>query len=1235
MAKSPSFSVVNVTVPTPPLSPSVTSPRTISELISHQAAQLPNEPILGYPSQGIQYEEYTFFQLESFSTQAAAIYSQALSPRQNSQEAERVVALLGASDLDYFITALALSRLGFTVLFLSTRISEAAYISLLNVTKCGAIVVGSSFRRTVSSIKSTLPDLQVVSILTSAQYSSTSPHPSEQVKQPEFNLNDETHRICWIIHSSGSTGLPKPIYQTHQAALHNYENNMNMQGFITLPLFHAHGLSSVFRAIQSVKMIYMYSASLPLTKQNLLDIMKQHQNKFEIFYGVPYALKLLSESEVGIQSLAAMKMVMFGGSACPDTLGDKLVGGGVNLVSHYGTTETGQLMTSSRPIDDKVWNYVRVHKKLEPFVLFEERGGNLFELVVLEGWPSLVATNRPGGYATKDLFEPHPTILGAWKYSGRLDDTIVLINGEKAIPIAMEQAVRQNALVREAVVFGAGKSRLGMMIIPSESTSSIPAANLLDAVWPAIEKENAGSPSYAQLAPEMISILPTATPYPQTDKGTVIRQGFYRTFQQQIEDVYQRLEASSSGGTLILPEKEMRNFLRTEIIKFMPNEDEEVLHDDTDLFSLGIDSLQSTRLRGVILQQLQFNGHAVPQNVVFENPTIAKLSDELIRIRDSKVGQARNVIKEMEDLVAKFGVFPQHVPVPTSSMSTCVVLTGASGSLGAHVAAQLASREDIDEVCCLVRASSNESARRRVIRSMQERAVYHSLSLQARRKITCFKSNISENKLGLTREVYDCLCQKTTTLIHCAWSVNFNKSLSSFEDCISGAHNLIELCLMVQRPRPASFNFCSSVSTVAATPGENVPEALPESFACAQGMGYAQSKLVTENLVARAAVETGMQARVLRVGQIVADTKHGIWNDTEAIPLMLQAATTIKALPTLDESPRWLPVDTVGTTVMDISLSSTTQTVLNVVNPKTFHWTRDLIPCLRSAGLTFEEVSQRDWVRRLRASNPDPVLNPTIKLLEFFGTKYDNDVVKRKSLGYTTTAAESLSPALASTPQLTQELVTKFVRHFLRTSWASPTKPLTSLCGPRTRVIVLAGPCGSGKSVVASGLADGLGCATIEGDSVHDSIAITKMSSGVPLSSLDREIWLTRLKTAVLERIRAAQLLRRKSLVVDADAEATIIVTCSALRREHRDALRNMLSDQSIRTQFVVLQAGEEELIRRVSGRKGHYMKASMVASQIAAIEQPMIDETDVLPVDAEEGSVKEIVDLIASLLEP
>ncbi len=58
--------------------------------------------------------------------------------------------------------------------------------------------------------------------------------------------------------------------------------------------------------------------------------------KPDIFLGVPYALKLLAETEHGIQVLRDCKLVLFGGSSCPDDLGDRLVEGGVYLVGHYG-----------------------------------------------------------------------------------------------------------------------------------------------------------------------------------------------------------------------------------------------------------------------------------------------------------------------------------------------------------------------------------------------------------------------------------------------------------------------------------------------------------------------------------------------------------------------------------------------------------------------------------------------------------------------------------------------------------------------------------------------------------------------------------------------------------------------------------------------------------------------------------------------------------------------------------
>lgn len=297
--------------------------------------------------------------------------------------------------------------------------------------------------------------------------------------------------------------------------------------------------------------------------------------------------------------------------------------------------------------------------------------------------------------------------------------------------------------------------------------------------------------------------------------------------------------------------------------------------------------------------------------------------------------------------------------------------------------------------------------------------------------------------LGLDSATYNTLSSEITDVIHCAWSVNFNLHLRSFEkDNIGGLQNLINLCLKAQRPTPASFNFCSSVSSVVNTEGKEIPEALPKKLSYAQNMGYAQSKLVAEHLCIQAARQTGICARVLRIGQVIGDQDHGIWNATEAIPLMLQSATTIGALPKLDESPLWLPVDVVAGTVVDLSLSDRstspavdTDLVFNVVSHHPFHWTRDLLPHLRRVGLNFEELDQREWIRRLRTSNPDPVANPPFKLVDFFASKYDTEK-PRRSLQYHTERARQLSSSLADSKPLDEALVGKMVDYFRKECWS-------------------------------------------------------------------------------------------------------------------------------------------------------------------------------------------------------
>jgi thioester reductase-like protein len=64
--------------------------------------------------------------------------------------------------------------------------------------------------------------------------------------------------------------------------------------------------------------------------------------------------------------------------------------------------------------------------------------------------------------------------------------------------------------------------------------------------------------------------------------------------------------------------------------------------------------------------------------------------------------------------------------------------------------------------------------------------------------------------------------------------------------------------------------------------------------------GYTQSKLVAEYMIQRAMESFGAWTSILRIGQIVGDTKLGLWNETEAAPLMIRSALTLGCLPVLD-----------------------------------------------------------------------------------------------------------------------------------------------------------------------------------------------------------------------------------------------------------------------------------------------------------------------------------------------
>lgn len=297
-------------------------------------------------------------------------------------------------------------------------------------------------------------------------------------------------------------------------------------------------------------------------------------------------------------------------------------------------------------------------------------------------------------------------------------------------------------------------------------------------------------------------------------------------------------------------------------------------------------------------------------------------------------------------------------------------------------------------------------------------------------------------------------------IIHAAWEVNFNLPLASFEvEAVAGTKHLLDLSLSVRTPEPGRFVLCSSISTATSSPpGTPVPESVVEKITYAQATGYARSKLVTERIAHNAATTAGADVRVLRIGQIVGDSRNGVWNDHEAIPLMIRSASAVGVLPQLDEKCCWLPVDQCAATVLELSgfsrpgskaappltlpNSSPPQSgslFYNVLHPREFDWTHDLLPALRSAGMRFNTVPPQEWVQLLERSNADPRANPSIKLLGFWKERYgtketrNGDDRDKPAVTFSTAKAERDSVSLREAQHcISSGLVDRFVQRWMK-----------------------------------------------------------------------------------------------------------------------------------------------------------------------------------------------------------
>ena len=139
-------------------------------------------------------------------------------------------------------------------------------------------------------------------------------------------------------------------------------------------------------------------------------------------------------------------------------------------------------------------------------------------------------------------------------------------------------------------------------------------------------------------------------------------------------------------------------------------------------------------------------------------------------------------------------------------------------------------------------------------------------------------------------------------------------------------------------------------------------------------------------------------------------------------------------------------------------------------------------------------------------------------------------------------------------------------------------------------ILVMMGISGAGKTTVAEELAARLGWPFEEGDTLHPEANVAKMHAGIPLTDADRQPWLE----AVAAWIDAQRAKKQPG-----------IITCSALKRAYR---RIVVGDRP-EVRLIYLRGSRQLIAQRLAGRHGHFMPATLLQSQIDALEETGPDE--------------------------
>ncbi|KAF4617234.1 hypothetical protein D9613_005789 [Agrocybe pediades] len=905
--------------------------------------------------------------------------------------------------------------------------------------------------------------------------------------------------VAMFLHSSGSTGFPKAIPQTHEMISHwgsmrpsdyfkEHKPDIRLAG-MHLPPFHTLAVHcQIVFPLYATTTVALYPPVavapdlLPITPTPDNIISHIARTRSNALMTTPTLFSIWVQDPQALEVLSNLELILSSGGPVTPKIGNLLVSSGANLFTTYGGTEFGGVTClTRREGDGDDWTYMEFSERCR--IRWMPQGDGTYECQFLAHKDhKLSVENLPDvpGYATADLFEPHPTKDYLWKIVGRIDDVIIHSSGEKTVPAPMEDLILSSPYLIGAIMFGRNHDQAGILVEPKPSFAvdtedEKQVAEFRNLIWPVIEEANEIAPSFSRIFKEMILITHKNKPLPRAGKGTVMRKAALLEYEAEIEALYSTVEEAAQPSETIQPPP---SWTTEDIINWISEHVQDLnsgrkIAPGDDLFVHGFDSLSATILRRRISGALKsLKGpskdsalQAVTQNTIYTYPTINALATYLCSLVSGQeqaqldsVALLEKRMQNIEEMVRKYSLPPaseaQNASLPPPPATSVVLITGSTGSIGSYVLEGLIRDTRIKRIYTLNRPAKSPLYERHVEAFKQKG---FDVGLLDGGKVIFLHGDLASELLGLDEIIYQEIQNSVDAIIHIAWRLDFNLSLSSFESNIAGMRNLIEFARSSARgPAAIRFVFTSSVASTASwnTGGDNqhkeVPEDVISDAKYAVGSGYGESKYVVDRILATSGLP---YATSLRIGQVSGGPPNGAWSPTDWVPIMIKSSIQLGSLPSAVGTVSWTPMDAVSRCISDVIFFDPSErdiknfpNTLNIRHPKPVPWHTVMQYVVEALDISKEDgkealrlVPFQEWISTLDAystKHEDTSKVPAVNLLDFFKHASEagaNVATSDEAAGVSTFSVAkmlSVSPALREQPPLGHADVQMWIKYW-------------------------------------------------------------------------------------------------------------------------------------------------------------------------------------------------------------